>query len=251
MENDEVIAATVPKPPFRWSFSQYETYSQCPAKWKFANVLKLPRGPSGPAAARGSNMHDRVEAYIKNESTTLEPPEGLMFGDKKPAKIAARYIPIIEEIKTHPNGDRYCEKRLTFDSDWDITYDKTTTACTAILDAATYLKPRATSEGFLKIYEWKSGKPKDTHSDQRKLYALCGMRHWGADVVEVTTYYLEDTAEPQRLVLKGETGYEKLRQLWDERAALMSRDMICAPKPSFGCRWCDYAKDKGGPCIFG
>lgn len=239
------------KAPFRWSFSQFETYSQCPAKWKFANVLKLPRGPSGPAAARGSNMHDRVEAYITNQSNTLDPPEGLMFGDKKPARVAPRYIPIIEEIKMHPNGDRYCEKKLTFDPDWEVTYNRDMTSCTAILDAATYRKPHATDTGVLKIYEWKTGKPKETHADQRKLYALCGMRYWRADEVEVTTYYLEDTAEPQRLVLKGETGYEKLKALWNERSALMARDMICAPKPSFQCTWCEYSKSKGGPCIFG
>jgi hypothetical protein len=252
MTDDEVIAATLPAKSFRWSFSSWEVYNSCPAKWKFKHVLRLPGSPSGPAAARGSNLHDRVEKYIINQSPDLEPPEGLMFGDKKPAKVAPKYIPIINEYKNHPNGDRYAEKKLAFDANWDMCPPKSDfAACVAVLDAARFLKHRAADTGILHIAEWKSGKPKETHADQRKLYAMFGMRHWLADTVEVTTYYLEGTADPVRLVLKSEVGFNILKTLWSDRVALMARDTICAPKPTFQCTWCDYAKAKGGPCIFG
>jgi hypothetical protein len=55
----------IEKPPFRWSFSQWETYNGCPAKWKFKSVLKVPGGPPGPAAARGTEIHASVEEYCK------------------------------------------------------------------------------------------------------------------------------------------------------------------------------------------
>jgi len=103
----------------------------------------------------------------------------------------------------------------------------------------------------LEIGEWKSGSPKDTHGDQRKLYAMFGMRAWLADEVRVTTYYLEDTAPPQRLVLASQTGFDKLKELWANRIDTMQRDEMCAPRPGLYCRWCDYAKSQGGPCQFG
>ena len=231
-------------PNFRWSFSQWEAYDQCPAKWKFQSVLKLPRGAPGPAAARGLNMHDSVERYIGGED------ESVLHSD-----IARKYIPIFDEIRNHPNGDRGCEKRLGMDAEWNLSGGVSAgpaslTAVVAVLDAYTYLKPTNSDKGVLKIYEWKSGKPKDTHADQRSLYITFGMKAWLADEVIATTYYLEDTAPPQRSTLSTQSGWEKLRDKWDQRASLMARDTICAPKPSYKCRWCDYRKSAGGPCIF-
>jgi hypothetical protein len=105
--------------------------------------------------------------------------------------------------------------------------------------------------GVLHIGEWKSGKPKDTHVDQRKLYAMFGMKAWLADEVYVTTYYLEDTHPPMRLALKSQSGFETLKALWNDRIRTMQRDEICAPRPSYQCRWCDFSKSAGGPCPFG
>lgn len=230
------------KPPFRWSFSQWETYNACPAKWNYGSRMKLPRQPPGPAAARGLDVHDTVENYIMGHIGV----EGL-----HPA-VKSKYIPILDEFRNHQGGDRYTEKKLAFDSDWFLcapTYRKA--SCIAILDAVRFIKPHAVDIGVLHIGEWKSGKPKDTHSDQRKLYAMFGMRAWLADEVYVTTYYLEDTSPPARLSLKTPQGFDNLKALWVERITTMQRDEICAPKPNWTCRFCDFRKDIGGPCQFG
>ena len=224
------------KPPFRWSFSQWETYNSCPAKWNFQSRLRLPRKPPGPAAARGLQIHDTVEKYITGDTSTRLHPD-----------IKNKYIPIFDEFKNHENGDRGCERKLAFDADWHVTATTSAYAtCIAVLDAY-----RFTNEHILHIGEWKSGKPKDTHGDQRSLYALMGYKHWPATEVQVTTYYLEDTGPPQRLTLKSQQGFEKLRDKWQHRITTMQRDELCSPKPNWTCRFCDYAKDKGGPCIFG
>ena len=220
--------------PFKWSFSQWETYTQCPAKWKFGSVLKFAKLPPGPAAARGLEIHDSVEQYI------LGAPVSTLHG-----AIKSKFIPIFEEIKNHENGDRYCEKKLGFDSDWAVCAPtQTNRACVAILDAV-----RFTNDGTAVVYEWKSGKPKDTHADQRKLYALSSFLHWKAKRAEVTTYYLEDTGAPQRTVIEAK-GAETLKSLWNTRTTQMQRDEFCAPRPSYGCNWCDFSKKKGGPCRF-
>lgn len=244
MQTDEELNI---KPPFRWSFSQWETYNQCPAKWKYQSVLKLPRKPAGVAVSRGLEIHDSVEKYIKCEITEPQLHEA----------VNRKYIPILDAYRQHPNGDRYTEKKIAFDSEWNICDTKSKyAACLGVLDATKYSKDwrdvpvGEKVEGFLEIGEWKSGKPKDTHADQRSLYAMFGMKYWYADVVQVTTYYLEDTAPPARLTLKSQAGYEKLKEEWSSRISTMQRDQLCSPRPGFYCRWCDYAKSAGGPCIF-
>ena len=244
------------KPAFRWSFSQWETYNGCPAKWNFGSRMKLPRSPAGAAAQRGLDLHDRVEHYIKKDVGVEEllaagpaVREGIEF---QRAQVARKYIPILDEFRNHPNGDVYTEKKLAFDSGWYLCPPVSKFAsCVGVLDAARFTRRRNVDDGMLEIGEWKSGKPKDTHADQRKLYAMFGMKTWMADEVRVTTYYLEDTAPPERVVLKTMAGFHKLAALWDNRIHTMQRDSICAPRPSWTCRFCDYAKDKGGPCQFG
>lgn len=245
---------------FRWSFSQWENYDQCPARWKFQSVLKLPRGPSGPAAARGTSMHERVAGYIENQpGFTLEhlkfgdPDE--RFGDKPPAVIHPKYIPIIDAYREHPNGDRYVEKQLCFDADWAITAPKSALhAFTGVLDAVRFTGDYfRTAPSVLRIAEWKSGKPKDSHAEQRSIYALIGYHSWLANVVHVTTYYLESATEPpgKLKVEMGAGGFEDLRVKWNQRVTRMRGDKVCAPRPGYYCNWCDYAKRKGGPCQFG
>jgi hypothetical protein len=230
---------------FRWSFSQWETYNQCPAKWKFKSVLKLPGLPPGPAATRGLEIHDSVEHYI------LSPGRA---ADTLHHAVKPKYIPVLDEFKNHGNGDRHTELKLAFTKDWGLVQGITgeLTWCVMVLDAARVGDGwKKTEPCVVRVGEWKSGKPKDTHGDQRKLYALGALLKWPfADSVEVTTYYLEDTGPPQRLTAS-KSAEDKLKDLWQGRVEQMQGDSFCAPKPSMACNWCDYAKKKGGPCAFG
>lgn len=227
----------------RWSFSQWETYNGCPARWNYQSVLKLPRTPPGPAAARGLEMHDRADKYITGEIDDLSPPSR-MFGSKRPVLITDKYKAVLDQFRNHENGDRWAEKQMAFDDDWSLSgRTAPNTRCIMVLDAT------RCSKSVLHVGEWKSGKPKQTHADQRKLYALGGLRRWMVDEVIVTTYYFEDTAPPDRLVVK-HTAEQKLKDLWRGRVEQMENDQIRAPKPGNDCMWCDFAKTKGGPCQF-
>lgn len=236
MNNPGDVTIPLEKPTFRWSFSQWETYNACPAKWKFGSVLKLPRQPPGPAAARGLEIHASVEEYCKTGQASV------LHG-----AIKSKYIPIFDELRNHENGDSYQEQKLAFDTDWAVCAPTSkTAACIAILDAV-----RFANDGTAHVYEWKSGKPKDTHPDQRKLYAVASLLKYKASKAIVTTYYLEDTEVPQRTAVSESGVMTKLIPLWNDRIHQMQRDEFCVPKPSFGCNWCDFAKKKGGPCRFG
>lgn len=232
------------KKPLRWSFSQWENYNGCPARWHYKSVLKLPGTPPGPAAARGLEMHDRASNYIEGKIDDLSPPSKI-FGSKRPVLITDKYRAVLDQFRNHPNGDRWAERKMCFDVDWHATAPQSSNVwAIMILDAARCLN------GVLHIGEWKSGSPKITHEDQRKAYAIAGLLRWYIDEVHVTTYYFEDTAPPEKLIVKG-SATEKLKALWNGRVEQMQRDDICAPRPSESCRWCDYSRMKGGPCKVG
>lgn len=240
---EEVQAPKIP----RYSFSQWENYDGCPQRWKFKSIMKLPSSPPGPAAARGLDMHDRCDKFITNqigENQLMYGSPSMRFGDKKPAVIAEKYVPILQEFRDHPNGAKHAEYKIGFDEEWYLCGGLSSKAkVIMVLDAVRAI------EGVCHIGEWKSGKPKPTHGDQRKLYAMAGIKAWMAETTIVTTYYLEDTAPPERLVVR-DTAWPKLVMLWDDRFDRMARDKICAPKPGNHCNWCDYARAKGGPCTF-
>lgn len=257
MDDSEVGLAEAPivNPAFRWSFSQWESYNECPFRWKCQSVLKLPRSPAGPAAARGLEMHDRAENYIKGERDHLDPEPSLRFGDRPPALIHPRYIPILDEFRHHPNGARHTELKIAFDEDWHLVPKNDPKAsCIMVFDAvrsggAWSGLGKGEHDGQVWVGEWKSGKFKATHADQRKMYAMGALKYFYADKVTATTFYLEDTHPPQALTAEARH-FVVLTDMWSHRRDLMRRDQICAPRPGMYCRWCDYSASKGGPCKF-
>ena len=235
---------------FRWSFSQWETYETCPAKWNYASRLRLPRQPPGPAAARGLDAHDRVEKYITGaiEADECLNGTGQRFGSKGTARIAPKYLTVFDSFKNHPNGDRYAELEISLDHDWHLCGGGLTNKkafVNGFMDAA------RVADGTAYVGEWKTGQPKATHKDQRLLYSLFALRKWlGIDQVITTTYYLEDTAPPQQTVVKA-SAEEKLKTIWLQRTDQMQKDTILAPRPNQWCKWCDFSAAQGGPCKFG
>lgn len=217
--------------PFRVSFSQWENYQQCPRRWKHKSIDRLPTAPAGEAASRGTLIHSTVEAYINGGKV-----EGL-----HPA-ISPDYVEVFDEYRLHSNGDRWTERSIGLARDFLWAAPKgDTTFIMMVLDAVRF------DGKVVHVGEWKSGKPKDTHGDQRKLYALGALQWWQAEEAYVTTYYLEDTEKPQRLKVPA-TAKPKLIKLWKDRFQQMEDDQVCAPRAGFYCRWCDFAKSKGGPC---
>ena len=66
---------------YRWSASQISTYRDCPRKWFFGSVLKLPR-KANAFAALGSYIHKRLEEYL--DDGTLPGGSGIAISITKP-----------------------------------------------------------------------------------------------------------------------------------------------------------------------
>ena len=64
----------------RHSYSSWSTYKQCPAKFKFSYIDKLPRGAVHPNAKRGTEIHKSVEDFINGSQPMLHPEINSEYG---------------------------------------------------------------------------------------------------------------------------------------------------------------------------
>ena len=98
------------------SYSSWNTYNSCPFKWKCKNVLMLPDSPAGPAAERGTAIHDMIDKYIMGHNDILpwHPTNGAPkvppLGDKHPMD---KVVKNLRQKCANP------EMRVEFTLDWE------------------------------------------------------------------------------------------------------------------------------------
>jgi len=214
------------KRPTRWSYSSLSTYQQCPQKWKFSYIDDLPWAASA-AMTRGTRMHKMAEEYVKGEINFC-PPEIKKIG------------PTLEMFKTRKAKP---EVIWLLNESWEPVKDHKDAWIKTIVDI--HYK-----EGdVLYVKDYKSGQMYDSHRDQLELYGLVGLQMY-PDIkrVETSALYMD-------------TGYEgmegsmiramlpKVIKKWHDQAVIMMKDETFEPRPG-NCKWCDYAKAKGGPCLY-
>ena len=221
------------KPRKSWSYSQWSNYHSCPAKYKFANVMKLPQ-PQSPAAERGNNIHKKAEQYLLGKGKSI-PDELKNFENSIPGKFEyLRELEIIPEEKWGITED-WKETEWVADDTW----------LRAITDAHGY-----NYEDELLVIDFKTGRKYAGHKDQESLYATAAMELYPeAEVARVEFWYLDQGEIVSTLYHRKRT--TALRKEWTAFANRTLTDPICAPLPSFdSCRWCPFKKENGGPCPY-
>ena len=208
------------------SYSRLSKYERCPAQANYAYTLKRPY-VQGSAAARGSAAHTTMEDYLTKKTGNLH-------------DAVAAYQHIFDELREH---DPAVEVEFAVTKSWDIApWDKCWLR--GGVDAM-YIRG-LTAE----LYEWKTGKMYDDHDEQRRLYFLLVAAHYpGIQEFRIRSYYFDlgrmKTLEATRDQL------DPIREDFNARITIMSNDDIFAPRPGYYCGWCDYSRQKGGPCRHG
>lgn len=94
------------------------------------------------------------------------------------------------------------------------------------------------------------------YDDQLSLYTVATLSvHSQLDSATAELVFL-DTEEPHNPVVARESATATRRALpilqrrWADKVKPMLNDDQFAPSPNFGCRWCDFSKEAGGPCQF-
>lgn len=221
-----------------WSFSRLMQFESCPYSVYLKAVEKAP-DPSGPAAERGSIIHEHIEGYIQNEHDDLL---GLILERPMKKVDLAPVEPLVEFLRKEWIADR-----VKVEEDWGFTRQWEPTGWTAD-DVWARMKLDAIhfdDETSAVAYDWKSGRKFGNelkHNQQGMAYAIGAfMRYPELQFVETQFVYV-DVKEPP---LKNQYTRDRamlLKPMFDRRANAMTTATSFPAKPSiYTCRWCPHA----------
>lgn len=237
-----------------WSFSRYSTYRQCPlkAKLQYIDKIKEPPNPANPAMARGVEIHDKAEAYIKGKGRL--PAELKAFKDE--------FMRLRKQYKKSISG-MVVEDTWAFTSKWEETQWNDWIGCWVRikLDCAHHA-----DEQTLIISDWKTGKfrpeKNEEYVEQLELYALAALiLHDHIEVVKPRLVYLdaeiiypEEGSKDEELLTFTRKDIPELKKKWEKRVKPMLKDKSFAPRPNNLCHWCFFRKSNkangGGQCKY-
>lgn len=216
-----------------WSFSRWETYEQCPLRFKLKYIDKLKEPPS-PALDKGKRVHDEAECFLTTPDAPLPDSlrrfEGLFF--------ELRELPgMIADQETLQWG---------YDAQWrPAGWFAKATWFRSVLDAfVPYSDDTATGIDF------KTGKMREISYEQIETQALAAFsRIPSLRVVEMRLWYLDSGSEI--IQTYSADNVPALKEKWEKNAAPMFSDTLFAPRPNRMCRFCAFRRSEGGQCRYG
>jgi CRISPR/Cas system-associated exonuclease Cas4 (RecB family) len=220
-----------------WSFSRWKEYEQCPFRAKCKVIDKM-KEPQGPALARGEEIHGKAEHFL------LDPK----------AKVPEELKSLDQAYRALRRKKPRVELEIAFDSGWRRVewFDKSAW-CRVKVDAL--VEPG--KKRVVEIIDHKTGKVRSDESGhteydlQLDLYQVGGLTAYEkADRAEAALYFTDHGT-----VINSDTpllrkDVEKGQERWVERTRAMLSDTRFDPRPGPYCRWCSFAKSKGGPCVY-
>lgn len=223
-------------PVTAWSYSRYGLYAQCPAKFKYKHLMKLP-DPSGPAAERGNTIHAEAECLIKAPR------------DKASLPLSLKNVAV--ELRHLRQNNAIAEQEWGFKQDWNWigrpgwfgndVWVRVKADAVVVYDDDTGLG-----------VDWKTGRRYDEHGKQAELTGLLMlMRYPNLVEADVRFWYVDEPPanNEMQLVVKREE-VPALQKDWEQRVKPMFADKKFPPKPNRFCGSCNFSKAKGGPCQF-
>lgn len=220
-----------------WSYSALKVFEQCAYRSYIAKVKKI-QEDSGPAAERGTMIHQQAEDYVNG--TLGEFPDTLK-------KFKSEF----EELR-----DGYADAKVELEGEWgfDINWQpvgwmEKNTWARIKLDALVHQ-----DETSARVIDYKTGKKFGNeigHSQQALLYALASfLRYPDLQYAQTELWYL-DLGET---TVKSFTRDQAMQFMptWHKRAVTMTTCNDFAPTPSKdSCRWCSYRKGEFPECAWG
>ena len=245
--------------PNHFSHSQLETYSACPLKYKFSNVLKIPVEGSRGNLTFGQTIHNTLCKFLKpleeTEQSSLFPEDAKKEFSEENLKKIYDYYWTDEGYSNKKERQDYYERGLNclrnFWQDWSknpsptilylekrFTYKLGGKIIKGIVDRVDRLP-----DGTLEIIDYKTGNVKDSLTSESKiqltLYQLVLEDLFGVKVGRLTYYYVEG---PQRLSFSAKPEFlNKVRQETIAKMVAISEGKF-PPTPGMACSFCDFNK---------
>jgi hypothetical protein len=232
-----------PKPRFAtltaWSFSVYMQYCKCPFSVCLDKIQRVRIvEPPNAALEKGNRIHKNAEDAVRapGKMPKLEPELGRLRPLLRTLRDAKASVELNWAFNNlwHPTGwfAKDCWVRVKTDACADTKEPPTVT-----------------------IVDYKTGKVYDDHKQQRSLYALAGLQlvqigqlAGGSKTTKLTAQHVYvDTTQTatEEFTLKD---LKPLKREWEARTKQMLEDTQFPVKEGPHCRWCRFAKSRGGPC---
>lgn len=220
-----------------WSYSALKTFETCPYRTYISKVKKI-REDFGPAAERGTRIHDEAEKYVRHELGEL--PDSLK-------KFAEKFL----ELK-----ELFTEAKVETEGEWGFTLSWEPTGW---LSPDTWARVKLDAlvhedEKSARVIDYKTGKQignEIAHSQQALIYAIATFfRYPDLDSVNTELWYLDHGTTMEQAYTRDEAMVfmPKLH----ERAIAMTTATKFTPNPStYNCRWCSFGKGAEPHCEWG
>ena len=235
-----------------WSSSSYGLWKQCPAKYKFAKIDKLPE-PSSPHLDKGNYWHQLSESYVSQAVAPIGYNEG-----PRPLSVTAQLeVAALGKLprELEQFADEFVslrQKKYTTEQMWCFKEDWTPTVWNDWNGVWARIKTDAhqVQNSTCIIVDYKTGKQyPDKHDEAMELYALGAFALYPqVQTVMTALWYLESGQDSIRTFKRTEVPVLKAK--WAKRVEPMFEDMTFAPRPSNLCAWCHFRKDNAGPCSY-
>jgi hypothetical protein len=217
-----------------WSFSRYETYQQCPLKFK-KKVIEKAKEPQSPAMARGDTVHKGTAAYVTQQVGEM------------PAEIK---LPFQRELVTACRSiaaeDKQVEQQWGFTQQWRETgWFGKDTWFRNILDFATVYEDLSAE-----VLDWKTGARRSKNEEQMELNALSLFLKF-KPATHVTTRMVYFDAGSENVAEFDREEVPALLAKWGKKIEPMFNDTVFAARPNDMCRFCHFGRSKGGDCRHG
>lgn len=218
---------------FSWSYSRYADYKQCPLRFKLKYIDKAEEFVENPAMKRGNDIHKAGEAYLNAEGRPKKLPEGYQY--------------FADEMKQLHGLAPLVEQQWGFKRDWTHTsWFGKDTWLRIICDVAVKY-----DDNTADIIDFKTGRKYETNEEQIELFSAGAFSYWPqVDHVTARLWYLDQPKDNEIVREYTRKDFEGIRKDWERKVVPMFTDKRWAPTPNPKCKWCSFAKDKGGPCKF-
>ena len=233
-----------------WSFTRYSDWLRCPAYAKYKHLEKVQTlemaardarvaaGEETSAMLRGAEIAKKAEVYLKNKRKPL--PIELMPVAAEYKALRARATILVEDNWGFTKDWKPCSP-----TDWNNCWLRVK------IDAC-----YTTGEKELHIKDNKTGKYDDRKVEEYKLqlelYGVGGLAKMPTVQIATAQLIYSDLGilHPEKPMTFTRAQFEPLKKKWVQRVKPLFADKKFAPRPGYYCRWCDFAKVKGGPCKF-
>ena len=237
---DNVITTDAPKElgliP-AWSHSTLKTFETCAYRSYIAKVRRI-QEDFGPAAKRGSEIHEKAEHYVEGTLSEL-PPELKKFESK------------FKELR-----ELYADAKVELEGEWGFTVDwepcgwlEPVTWARIKLDAIVH-----ETDTSARVIDYKTGKKfgnEISHAQQALTYAIGSFfRYTDLQHVQTELWYLDQNETTIQAYTRDEAMLfmPKLHQ----RAVAMTTATSFPPNPSnYNCKWCSYKEGEYPHCQHG